>query len=97
MNVTGLVFGKRMLASEEVMNEIFGEEEMSVFYRVAMEMDHADKEKNRHLLEQGGPGTELIRLGDDSVMEEANRVVCVGSTLGGIQRKLLHQRPYGAG
>lgn len=84
INVSGLGFGKRMVASEEVMNEIFGEEEMAVFYRVAMEMEHADEEKNCHLFEQGGPGTEIIRIDDDSEMEDVSRVVRMGSTMGGI-------------
>ncbi|KAG2300259.1 hypothetical protein Bca52824_036731 [Brassica carinata] len=79
-----LGFGKRMVASEEVMNEIFGEEEMAVFYRVAMEMEHADEEKNCHLFEEGGPGTEIIRIDDDSEMEDVSRVVRMGSTMGGI-------------
>ncbi|KAG2330646.1 hypothetical protein Bca52824_001826 [Brassica carinata] len=51
-----LVFGKRMVANEEVMKEIFG-----------------------------GPGIEVIRLDDDSEMEEASRVRRMDSTIGGLQ------------
>ncbi|KAG2311903.1 hypothetical protein Bca52824_023460 [Brassica carinata] len=80
-----LVFGKRMVANEEVMKEIFGEEEMVVFYRVAMEMELAEREKMSHLAEQGGPGIEVIRLDDDSKMEEASRVGRMDSTTGGLQ------------
>ncbi|KAL0712794.1 hypothetical protein Bca4012_019772 [Brassica carinata] len=80
-----LVFGKRMVANEEVMKEIFGEEEMVVFYRVAMEMELAEREKMSHLAEQGGPGIEVIRLDDDSEMEEASRVRRMDSTIGGLQ------------
>ncbi|KAG5375830.1 hypothetical protein IGI04_040426, partial [Brassica rapa subsp. trilocularis] len=47
-----LVFGKRMATSEKVMTEIFGEEEMVVFYRVAMEMEFAEKENTRQMDEQ---------------------------------------------
>ncbi|KAL0731936.1 hypothetical protein Bca4012_028030 [Brassica carinata] len=82
-----LVFGKRKIASEEVMNEIFGDQEMALFHRVAMEMEHADKEKNSDKYELGGPGTEIIRLDDDSEMEDASRVVVrMDSTRGVIQR-----------
>ncbi|KAH0885105.1 LOW QUALITY PROTEIN: hypothetical protein HID58_061201, partial [Brassica napus] len=69
----GLVFGKRMATSEKVMNEIFGEEEMVVFYRVAMEMELADKEKTRQMDEQAQPGPWLIRLDDYSDMEDASK------------------------
>ncbi|KAG2333015.1 hypothetical protein Bca52824_004195 [Brassica carinata] len=70
-----LVFGGRMVASESVMNEIFGEEEMVVFYRVAMEMELADKEKARKLEEQKGLGPCLICLDDDTEMEDGSKGV----------------------
>ncbi|KAL0900240.1 hypothetical protein Bca101_084201 [Brassica carinata] len=38
-----LVFGERLLTCEEVMKEIFGEREMVLFHRVALEMGYADK------------------------------------------------------
>ncbi|XP_056844386.1 uncharacterized protein LOC130496380 [Raphanus sativus] len=82
-----LVFGKRMIASEEVMNEIFGEEEMALFYRVAMEMEKADNEKSRDKYDIRGPGTEIIRIDEDSEMEDTSRVVVrMDSTRGVIQR-----------
>lgn len=72
------------------MNEIFGEEEMALFYRVAMEMEHADKEKNRDKYELGGPGTEIIRFDHDSEMEDVSRaVVPMDSTRGVSQSKFL--------
>ncbi|KAG2267251.1 hypothetical protein Bca52824_061806 [Brassica carinata] len=71
-----LVFGGRMVASESVMNEIFGEEEMVVFYRVAMEMELADKEKAHKLEEQKGLGPCLIYAGDDE-MEDGSKGVGV--------------------
>ncbi|KAL0722856.1 hypothetical protein Bca4012_037455 [Brassica carinata] len=67
------------------MKEIFGEEEIVVFYRVTMEMELAEREKMRHLAEQGGPGIEVIRLDDDSEMEEASRNVRMDSNIGGLQ------------
>ncbi|CAF1855219.1 unnamed protein product [Brassica napus] len=83
----GLVFGKRMATSEKVMNEIFGEEEMVVFYRVAMEMELADKEKTRQMDEQAQPGPWLIRLDDYSDMEDASKGVGrMDSTMGGLER-----------
>ncbi|WZZ52810.1 hypothetical protein YC2023_052917 [Brassica napus] len=86
INVSGLVFGKRMATSEKVMNEIFGEEEMVVFYRVAMEMELADKEKTRQMDEQAQPGPWLIRLDDYSDMEDASKGVGrMDSTMGGLE------------
>lgn len=91
INVSGLVFGRRMIASEEVMNEIFGEEEMEIFYRVEMEMGLADKEKARKLAEQRLPLTGIIRLDDDYDMEDASRIVMRGgSTTGLLQGKCIH-------
>ncbi|KAL0728953.1 hypothetical protein Bca4012_025046 [Brassica carinata] len=82
-----LVFGGRMVASESVMNEIFGEEEMVVFYRVAMEMELADKEKARKLEEQKGLGPCLICLDDDTEMEDGSKGVGrEESAKGGLQR-----------
>ncbi|KAJ4889289.1 hypothetical protein Rs2_29037 [Raphanus sativus] len=76
-----------MIASEEVMNEIFGEEEMALFYRVAMEMEKADNEKSRDKYDIRGPGTEIIRIDEDSEMEDTSRVVVrMDSTRGVIQR-----------
>ncbi|KAL0755450.1 hypothetical protein Bca101_093118 [Brassica carinata] len=82
-----LVFGKRMATSEKVMTEIFGEEEMVVFYRVAMEMEFAEKEKTRQMDEQAQPGPWLICLDEDSDMEDASKGVGrMDSTMGGLKR-----------
>ncbi|CAN7012359.1 unnamed protein product, partial [Brassica oleracea var. botrytis] len=79
-----LVFGKRMATSEKVMTEIFGEEEMVVFYRVAIEMEFAEKEKTRQMDEQAQPGPWLICLDEDSDMEDASKGVGrMDSTMGG--------------
>nr|VDD14635.1 unnamed protein product [Brassica oleracea] len=84
-----LVFGKRMATSEKVMTEIFGEEEMVVFYRVAMEMEFAEKEKTRQMDEQAQPGPWLICLDEDSDMEDASKGVGrMDSTMGGGQGTL---------
>ncbi|KAG2304469.1 hypothetical protein Bca52824_033120 [Brassica carinata] len=37
-----LVFGERLAKSERVMNEIFGDKEMLIFHRVALEMGFED-------------------------------------------------------
>ncbi|WZZ20693.1 hypothetical protein YC2023_122080 [Brassica napus] len=82
-----LVFGKRMATSEKVMTEIFGEEEMVVFYRVAMEMEFAEKENTRQMDEQAQPGPWLICLDEDSEMEDASKGVGrMDSTMGGLNR-----------
>ncbi|CAH8392795.1 unnamed protein product [Eruca vesicaria subsp. sativa] len=39
----GLVFSERLLTSERVMLEIFGEQEMQLLYRVAQELQHVDR------------------------------------------------------
>nr|VDD23512.1 unnamed protein product [Brassica rapa] len=84
-----LVFGKRMATSEKVMTEIFGEEEMVVFYRVAMEMEFAEKENTRQMDEQAQPGPWLICLDEDSDMEDASKGVGrMDSTMGGGQGTL---------
>ncbi|KAL0796728.1 hypothetical protein Bca101_068105 [Brassica carinata] len=63
-----LVYGERIVTSERVMNEIFGEQEMLIFHRVALEMAYADRV--RHC--QDGRGTvhrmEIIQLEDDEEM-----------------------------
>ncbi|CAH8346972.1 unnamed protein product [Eruca vesicaria subsp. sativa] len=39
----GLVLGERLLLSESVLAEIFGEEKMVIIHRVALEMAHAER------------------------------------------------------
>ncbi|KAF3523945.1 hypothetical protein F2Q69_00048074 [Brassica cretica] len=38
-----LILGERLVASERVMNEIFGEQEMLILHHVALEIGHADR------------------------------------------------------
>ncbi|KAJ4889033.1 Uncharacterized protein Rs2_28781 [Raphanus sativus] len=42
-----LVLGERLLISERVMSEIFGEQEMLLLHRVALEMSYADRVMGR--------------------------------------------------
>ncbi|CAN6933301.1 unnamed protein product, partial [Brassica oleracea] len=60
-----LVFGERLVTSERVMNEIFGELEMLILHRVALEIGHAD----RVLRPQPSSGVtqriKIIQLDDD--------------------------------
>ncbi|KAF8077394.1 hypothetical protein N665_1041s0009 [Sinapis alba] len=60
-----LVFEERLLTSETVMNEIFGEEEMLIFHRVALEMGHADRVIRPHAGGGVVNGMEIIQLDDD--------------------------------
>ncbi|KAL0722472.1 LOW QUALITY PROTEIN: hypothetical protein Bca4012_037071 [Brassica carinata] len=65
-----LVLGERLLTSERVMNEIFGEQEMLILHRVALEMEYAD----RVLRPQSSTGVvqrmEIIQLDDDDEMPQ---------------------------
>lgn len=75
---TGLVFGERMLTSLAVMNEIFGEQEMLVFHRVALEMELADRVRPPNAEGVRANGVEIIQLDDDDEMLEVAHVVGQG-------------------
>ncbi|KAL0723747.1 hypothetical protein Bca4012_038346 [Brassica carinata] len=68
------VFGERLITCEAVMNEIYGEQEMLIFHRVALEMGYAD----RVLRPQAGVGVvngmEIIYLDDDDDMVDQPRL-----------------------
>ncbi|KAJ4893780.1 Uncharacterized protein Rs2_20574 [Raphanus sativus] len=81
-----LVLGERLLMSERVMSEIFGEQDMLVLHRVALEMAHADRV-------MGGPagsgvptGVEIIQLDDDDDMTEASQTGTAGNGTAGETR-----------
>ncbi|KAL0743781.1 hypothetical protein Bca4012_085294 [Brassica carinata] len=63
-----LVFGERLLTCEEVMKEIFGEREMVLFHRVALEMGYADKALRPQPGGRNDTGMEIIQLDDDDDM-----------------------------
>ncbi|CAH8319374.1 unnamed protein product [Eruca vesicaria subsp. sativa] len=67
----GLVLGERHLLSASVLTDIFGEEDMVIIHRVALEMAHADKTRQS----QTGYGVvqrmEIIQLDDDDEMVDS--------------------------
>ncbi|KAF8093512.1 hypothetical protein N665_0383s0139, partial [Sinapis alba] len=69
-----LVFGERLLTSERVVTEIFGEQEMLLFYRVALEMRHVDRGVRTHAVSRVGQGIEVIRIEDDEDMVDVPNV-----------------------
>ncbi|KAF8109332.1 hypothetical protein N665_0098s0060 [Sinapis alba] len=81
----GLVFGERLKTSERVMNEIFAEEEMLIFHRVALEMGYADRVFGSR--RQGGPAVgqalEIIQLDDDDEMVDVTHVGRESNVAGG--------------
>ncbi|KAG2257439.1 hypothetical protein Bca52824_076733 [Brassica carinata] len=62
---------------------------MVVFYRVAMEMEFAEKEKTRQMDEQAQPWPWLICLDEDSDMEDASKGVGMDSTMGELNYSIL--------
>ncbi|KAL0742545.1 hypothetical protein Bca4012_084058 [Brassica carinata] len=74
-----LVLGERLLMSERVMNEIFGEQEMLILHRVALEMEYAD----RVLRPQSSTGVvqrmEIIQLDDDDEMVDVSQMSGTGN------------------
>ncbi|XP_056843052.1 uncharacterized protein LOC130495646 [Raphanus sativus] len=75
-----LVFGERLLISERVMSEIFGEQEMLLLHRVALEMSYADRVMGRPRVTDVPQGFEIIQLDDDDDILEASEI---GSTVNG--------------
>ncbi|KAG2314217.1 hypothetical protein Bca52824_017339 [Brassica carinata] len=70
-----LVFGERLLTCEEVMKEIFGEREMVILHRVALEMGSADKAPRPQPGGRNVTGMEIIQLDDDDDMVVVEGVV----------------------
>ncbi|KAG2251503.1 hypothetical protein Bca52824_081639 [Brassica carinata] len=68
-----LILGERLVASERVMNEIFGEQEMLILHHVALEIGHAD----RVLPPQPSSGVtqriKIIQLDDDDEMVDVSQ------------------------
>ncbi|KAG2322423.1 hypothetical protein Bca52824_015636 [Brassica carinata] len=84
-----LVFGERLPTSERVMNEIFGEQEMLIFYRVALEMGLVDMGVGSQAISGVGQGIEVIRIDDDEDMadvgsSEALTPQTTGAPVGGL-------------
>ncbi|KAF3537824.1 hypothetical protein F2Q69_00024951 [Brassica cretica] len=64
----GLVYGQRLETSERVMGEIFGEQEMQLLYRVALEMAHVDRDGGFNAISGVGQGIDVIHIDDDEDM-----------------------------
>lgn len=65
----GLVYAERIETSERVMTEIFGEQEMQLLYRVALEMRHVDRGLGLHGVNGVGLGMNVIQIEDDDMMD----------------------------
>ncbi|KAF2602814.1 hypothetical protein F2Q70_00028073 [Brassica cretica] len=74
-----LVLGGRLVTNEKVMNEIFGEQEMLILHRVALEIGHAD----RVLRPQPSSGVtqriKIIQLDDDDEMVDVSQTGGTGN------------------
>nr|VDD11632.1 unnamed protein product [Brassica oleracea] len=74
-----LVLGERLVTSERVMNEIFGEQEILILHRVALEIGHAD----RVLRPQPSFGVtqriKIIQLDDDDEMVDVSQTGGTGN------------------
>lgn len=63
---SGLVYGEPLETSEIVMREIFGEQEIQLLYRVALEMGHVDRGGQQfHSLTGVRQGVNVIQIDDD--------------------------------
>lgn len=56
------------------MSEIFGEQEMLLLHRVALEMSYADRVMGRTRGSGVAQGIEIIQLDDDDDMMEASQI-----------------------
>lgn len=63
--ISGLVRGERLLTSLQVITEIFGEQEMLILHRVALEMSYADRVLGTQNSTGVVQGVEIIQLDDD--------------------------------
>ncbi|XP_048608171.1 uncharacterized protein LOC125584176 [Brassica napus] len=70
----GLIYGQRLETSERVMREIFGEEEMQLLYRVALEMAHVDRDGGFNAISGVGQGIDVIHIDDDEDMADVANV-----------------------
>ncbi|CAH8355049.1 unnamed protein product [Eruca vesicaria subsp. sativa] len=70
-----LVLGERLVVSEGVMKEVFGEEEMAILHRVALEMAYADRILGRGSNEGVVRRMEIIQLDDDAEMADVSQAV----------------------
>ncbi|KAJ4906322.1 Uncharacterized protein Rs2_09980 [Raphanus sativus] len=82
----GLVYAERIETSERVMTEIFGEQEMQLLYRVALEMRHVDRGLGLHGVNGVGLGMNVIQIEDDDMVDApyiGSRAPEVGGSSGG--------------
>uniref|UniRef100_M4F017 SWIM-type domain-containing protein n=1 Tax=Brassica campestris TaxID=3711 RepID=M4F017_BRACM len=74
-----LVLGERLVTSERVMNEIFGEQEMLILHRVALEIGHADRVLRPQPSTGVTQGIEIIQLDDDDEMVDVSQTGGTGN------------------
>ncbi|KAL0729767.1 hypothetical protein Bca4012_025860 [Brassica carinata] len=74
-----LVLGERLLTSEMVMEEIFGEEEMLILHRVALEMGYADRNLRPQASSSMVQRMEIIQLDDDDEMMDVSQMGVIGN------------------
>lgn len=71
--------GERLLTSERVMEEIFGEEEMLILHRVALEMGYADRNLRPQASSSMVQRMEIIQLDDDDEMMDVSQMGVIGN------------------
>lgn len=71
--------GERLVTSERVMNEIFGEQEMLILHRVALEIGHADRVLRPQPSTGVTQGIEIIQLDDDDEMVDVSQTGGTGN------------------
>ncbi|KAL0715952.1 hypothetical protein Bca4012_065274 [Brassica carinata] len=74
-----LVLGERLLTSERVMNEIFGEQEMLILHRVALEMEFADRVRRPRTSTGVVQRVKIIQLDDDDEMPDTSQMSVTGT------------------
>ncbi|KAJ4915960.1 Uncharacterized protein Rs2_01510 [Raphanus sativus] len=91
----GLVRGERLLTSLQVMTEIFGEQEMLILHRVALEMSYADRVLGTQNSTGVVQGVEIIQLDDDDdeMVEASQMARTPNGTLGGTRGAIVPFQP----
>lgn len=86
---TGFVFGESLETSERVMRAVFGEHELQLLYRVALEMGHVDRGMGCHGVTNVGQGIDVIRIEDDEDMVDAANMEAQTSQVGSSGGKFI--------
>ena len=71
--------GERLVTSERVMNEIFGEQEILILHRVALEIGHADRVLRPQPSSVVTQRIKIIQLDDDDEMVDVSQTGGTGN------------------